>query len=92
MGDMKTTLDLPDELMREIKVRAAREDRKLKDLIADLLRQGLAGGAERAPARRHRVKLPLIHSTHRASSGEEMTPDRVAEVLAQEEAEWATNS
>jgi plasmid stability protein len=38
---MKTTLDLPDDLMREVKVRAAREDRKLKDLIPDLLKKGL---------------------------------------------------
>ncbi|MGE0057227.1 MAG: antitoxin, partial [Dehalococcoidia bacterium] len=39
---MKTTLELPDDLMREIKVRAAREDRKLKDLVTELLRKGLA--------------------------------------------------
>ncbi len=38
---MKTTLDLPDELMREVKIRAAMEDRKLKDLIPDLLQRGL---------------------------------------------------
>ncbi len=41
---MKTTLDLPDSLMRKIKIRAAREDRKLKDLIAELLGLGLAAG------------------------------------------------
>jgi hypothetical protein len=34
---MKTTLELPDDLMRDIKVRAAQENRELKDLIADLL-------------------------------------------------------
>ena len=38
---MKTTLDLPDELMREVKIRAVMEDRKLKDLIPDLLQRGL---------------------------------------------------
>ncbi|GEM_PF-1607489 len=38
---MKTTLDLPDELMREIKVLAAQNDRKLKDLMTELLREGL---------------------------------------------------
>jgi plasmid stability protein len=32
---MKTTLDLPDPLMRKIKVRAAGEGRKLKDLVAE---------------------------------------------------------
>ena len=33
---MKTTLDLPDDLMRAVKVRAVEENRKLKTLVADL--------------------------------------------------------
>ena len=81
---MKTTLDLPDELMRAIKIRAAREDRKLKDLIADLLRRGLA--EERGPASGHRVRLPLVQCAHGALPGTEMTPDRVADVLIKQEA------
>lgn len=39
---MKTTLDLPDSLMRQVKIRAASEGLKLKDLVADFLQQGLA--------------------------------------------------
>lgn len=86
---MKTTLDLPDELMREIKIRAVRADRKLKDEIADLLRRGLARG-EPTPARvRRRVQLPLVECAHPAAPGEEMTPERVAEVLLDDEAEAA---
>ncbi|MFO1200523.1 MAG: hypothetical protein U1E86_26500 [Burkholderiaceae bacterium] len=38
---MKTTLDLPDELVRRIKIEAAQSDRKLKDLVAQLLEAGL---------------------------------------------------
>lgn len=38
---MKTTLDLPDELMREIKIRAAIQGRKLKDVVAESIRRGL---------------------------------------------------
>jgi plasmid stability protein len=41
---MKTTLDIPDPLMRKIKIRAAGEGRKLKDLVAELLTLGLASG------------------------------------------------
>ena len=41
MGVMKTTLDLPDELVREIKLRAVMQDQTFKDLVAQLLRQGL---------------------------------------------------
>jgi plasmid stability protein len=38
---MKTTLDIPDDLMREIKIRAAVEGRKMKDVVADALKAGL---------------------------------------------------
>jgi plasmid stability protein len=41
---MKTTLDLPDDLMREIKIRAVHEHKKLKDTIAELLQKGIAAG------------------------------------------------
>lgn len=40
---MKTTLDLPDDLVMKIKIRAVQERRPLKTLVADLLRQGLEG-------------------------------------------------
>ncbi len=38
---MKTTLDVPDSLMRRVKIRAASEGRKLKEVIADLLEKGM---------------------------------------------------
>ncbi len=38
---MKTTLDLPDPLMRRVKIRAATEGRKLKEIVSDLLQKGL---------------------------------------------------
>ena len=46
---MKTTLDLPDDLMREVKVLAAQSDRKLKDLLAELLQNGMAKSKKRPP-------------------------------------------
>jgi plasmid stability protein len=82
---MKTTLDLPDELMRTIKMRAAQEDRKLKDLNAELLRKGLAVIEERPKATGNRVKLPLITGGHPAAPGEEITPERVKEILLEED-------
>ena len=42
---MRTTFDLPDELMRHLKARAALEGRSLRDLALDLIERGL-----RAPA------------------------------------------
>jgi len=38
---MKTTLELPDDLVKEIRLLAVQEGKKLKDAVADLLRQGL---------------------------------------------------
>lgn len=38
---MKTTLDLPEDLVMEIKLKAAREHRKMKDVAAEALRDGL---------------------------------------------------
>ena len=85
---MKTTLDLPDDLMREIKVRAAREDRKLKDLIAELLRLGLAEERNGAAKVRHRVQLPIFQGGHPAKPEEELTPERIKEILLQQEIDW----
>jgi plasmid stability protein len=82
---MKTTLDLPDDLMRTVKIRAIRENRKLKDMIAELLRRGLArepAGPGSVPAR---VQLPLVQSAHTARPDQEMTPERVARILLDDE-------
>lgn len=38
---MKTTLELPDQLIRRIKMRAAARNQKLKDAVAQLLELGL---------------------------------------------------
>lgn len=38
---MRTTLDLPDDLLQQVKIRAVKENRRLKDVIADLLLSGL---------------------------------------------------
>lgn len=89
---MKTTLELPDELMRAVKVRAANEGRRLKEVVADLLRRGLAADATRPPRVRRRVRLPLIECAHDATPGQEMTPNRVAEILADEDARAARSS
>jgi hypothetical protein len=83
---MKTTLELPDDLVRAVKIQAVEENKKLKDLVADLLRRGLAQKRGVPAAAPKRIKLPLIECAHEARPGEEMTPDRVAEVLLEEEA------
>jgi hypothetical protein len=82
---MKTTLELPNDLVREVKVLAAQEQLKLKDLVADLLRRGLA--ARVMPDRKPRkpMKLPLIQCRHAAA----FSPEQVSELLLRQEMEWA---
>jgi len=84
---VKTTFDLPDDLVRAIKLLAVHEDRKLRDLMAELLRRGLSAPDRAAPARR--VQLPLVRCAHGAAADEEITPERVAAVLLEEEAHGA---
>ncbi|MGH3563749.1 MAG: antitoxin [Mycobacterium sp.] len=86
---MKTTLDLPDDLVRAIKVRAAQQDRKIKDVVAELLRRALSQpeSAAVAPVPR-RVQLPLVQCG--SAAGKEMTPDRVAAALLGQEAQWSS--
>ena len=52
---MKTTLDLPDELMCGMKVRAVAHGRKLKDFIADPIRDSLVS---KSPAKAPKVVIP----------------------------------
>jgi hypothetical protein len=59
---MKTTLDLPDDLMRGMKIRAATQGRKLKDVIADAIRDSLVAKRETSGE-----TLPLVIS--RSASG-----------------------
>lgn len=47
---MKTTLDLPEDLMREVKLRAVMQRRPLKDLVAELLRQGMGMAQSASPS------------------------------------------
>lgn len=72
--------------MREVKIRAVNEDRRIKDVVADALRRGLAkeGAAHDGVGRR--VRLPLVACAHRAQPEDEMTPDRIAATLLDEEA------
>lgn len=78
---MKTTLDLPNDLVREVKLRAVNEGKKLKDVISDLIRQGLGHPAPTfagvAP-RRGKIHLPLFPSSPDAPARRLSLADLVA--------------
>ena len=62
---MKTTLDLPTDLVLEMKLRAMHEGRKLKDVAAELLKRGLAPDPAPGPlpaATKGTIRLPLFSS------------------------------
>jgi plasmid stability protein len=56
---VKTTLDLPDTLMRRVKLRAVHRGQKLKDAVAQLLEQGMAAEGDAAAAPRAPVPVKL---------------------------------
>lgn len=58
---MKTTMDLPVELIREMKLRAVQEGRKLREVAEEVIRRGLEAPMRPPPGRsRRRVVLPIL--------------------------------
>lgn len=57
---MRTTLDLPDPLFRELKARSALRGVKLKDYVAEILQVGLAQTVAARAEARPRSPLPVI--------------------------------
>ena len=83
---MRTTIDLPDELFRQVKAKAALDGLRLKDLITLYVEQGLRGAPPpAAPKRRQRSELPVA----RAATGRKL-PDlsnvEIQRILDEEEA------
>jgi len=96
---MKTTLDLPDDLVIEIKLRAVREGRKLKDAMADLLRRGMAAPTESvANAETPIIRtdpitgLPVVVSQFPPTAAAGLSPQRIADILLEQEATWQRDS
>lgn len=71
---MRTTVDLPDALVRAARVRAAESDETLKELFTRALTRELSA----APARR-RGSLPLIRTRRTATV--RITPSELADAL-----------
>ena len=77
---MKTTLDLPDDVVREMKLRALLQRRTVKALAADLLREGLGMRPQPESYKSDRIVLnehgfPTIRSTPGAPSEKMTTED-----------------
>ena len=73
---MKTTLEIPDDLYQQAKVHAARENRKMKDIIAE----GLLLVLRQATGKPRRMLKPPV----RIREGNEIRPrtnDQMAKLL-----------
>jgi hypothetical protein len=82
-GKMKTTLDIPDDLYRAAKAKAALENRKIKDLVAEALTK-LVYGPE-MPRRSKRRTLPLVKTRKKGSL--HLTNDLIARTELNQDAE-----
>ena len=88
---MRTTIDLPDDLFRQVKAKAALSGAKLKDLIAYYIERGLREN-DSAPLvqPRQRSPLPLIREAATgkpisAFSNAELAEIELAEDIAKHE-------
>lgn len=89
---MKTTLELPDALVQEIKLQAIRRGQRWEDVVSELIRSGL-GAADSVPAsrsppvvQRHAQSgLPILECAANARAENALTPECVAELLLQAE-------
>lgn len=60
---MRTTVDIPDALYRELKSKAAQEGRSVKDLILRSVEGGLRPAPDSvSPRKKKKVRLPIIPS------------------------------
>lgn len=96
---MKTILDLPSQLVRQLKRRAIRQGRKLNDAAVDVLRAGLAAetnAKDNKPvnvAKDTKTGLPVIQCRRTAAPrNQEITPQRIADILTEQEAGWARDT
>ena len=95
---MKTTLDLPEDLVRRLKLRAVHDGRKLKDVAAEVMRAGLDApscSAKRMPVvtkKDRQTGLSVIVGPKVPRSGKSLTPEQIAQILNDQEAEWAIDA
>lgn len=66
--------------MRAVKLRAVQDNRTLQETMAELLRRGLAASTNPS-----RVRLPLIQCAHPATEETEITPERAAQILLEQD-------
>lgn len=79
---MKTTLDLPDELLIEAKAVAARRRTTLKDMVAHALRREISTTAELPVGVSDRLEVGPFGILRLKKTGNTVTPEMIEELTA----------
>lgn len=80
---MRTTLDLPDELLKRAKIEAVQRGTSLRDLVGAALQRELNQPSEPKPSRK-RAKFPIFGS--KAAGSLRLTNAKIAKLEADEDA------
>ena len=75
---MRTTIDIPDETYRELKIKAAREGKPLRDIVLQGIERELRPG-EAQPTRK-KFQVPIIPSTQPGTL--HITNEEIDDILA----------
>lgn len=64
-----------------MKIRAAREGRKLRDVATEIIQRGIALPEPTMKKKGNRVKLPLFHGKKSINPADELTPEKIHDIL-----------
>lgn len=76
---MKATIDIPDELYRKVKVKAANEGRTVRDVVINALDSTVASDWNGMPEIQHRNGWPVV--TLGTGTIPALTNEEIAELL-----------
>ena len=74
---MRTTIDIPDETYRELKIKAVREGRTVREIVLQGVESALKPAANQKPIRK--FKLPVIHSSQPGTL--DLTNEQIDDIL-----------
>lgn len=75
---MRTTIDIPDEIYRKLKVKAAMEGETVREIALRGIQREL--GLTEAPTPRKKFQIPVIHSTRPGTL--HLTNEDIDDILA----------
>lgn len=76
MADMRTTIDIPDETYRAIKIKSAREGIPLRQIVLRAIERDLEPGTVQSV---RKLELPIIHSSQPGTLN--LTNEQIDDIL-----------